>query len=155
MGRTGGTGGNASTGRRAPLAACAAFAAGGTLAVTAIERELREAEVGRGRKHSEEALRFLAESGAELSSSLDYRATLAGVARLAVPHLADWCAVDVLEEDGSTHDGDPSTIGWDDTTPVLRPAESWWHSELSCRATARGIACRSAAGAFAVSPQSR
>jgi PAS domain S-box-containing protein len=68
----------------------------------AIERELREAEVGRGRKHSEEALRFLAESGAELSSSLDYRATLAGVARLAVPHLADWCAVDVLEEDGST-----------------------------------------------------
>jgi PAS domain S-box-containing protein len=68
----------------------------------AIERELREAEVRRGRKHSEEALRFLAESGAELSSSLDYRATLAGVARLAVPHLADWCAVDVLEEDGGT-----------------------------------------------------
>jgi DNA-binding NtrC family response regulator len=66
----------------------------------AIERELREAEVRRGRKHSEEALRFLAEAGAELSSSLDYRATLAGVARLSVPHLADWFAVDVHEEDG-------------------------------------------------------
>ena len=32
-----------------------------------------------------------------LSSSLDYRATLGSVARLAVPTLADWCAVDILE----------------------------------------------------------
>ena len=53
------------------------------------------------RKHAEDALRFLAESGATLSSSLDYRDTLANVARLAVPTLADWCAVDVMEEDGS------------------------------------------------------
>ena len=49
------------------------------------------------RKRAEEGLRFLAETGAVLSSSLDYRATLASVARLAVPTLADWCAVDVLE----------------------------------------------------------
>jgi transcriptional regulator with GAF, ATPase, and Fis domain len=53
------------------------------------------------RKRAEEALRLLAEASAELSSSLDYRATLASVARSAVPRLADWCAVDVLEEDGS------------------------------------------------------
>jgi PAS domain S-box-containing protein len=53
------------------------------------------------RKKNEEAQRFLAEAGASLSSSLDYRATLSRMARLAVPHLADWCAVDVLEEDGS------------------------------------------------------
>src|SRR5215216_1552490 len=53
------------------------------------------------RKRAEEAQRFLAEAGATLSSSLDYRATLASVARLAVPRLADWCAVDVVEEDGS------------------------------------------------------
>ena len=52
------------------------------------------------RKRAEEAQRFLAEAGAALSSSLDYRATLAGVARLAVPYLADWCTVDVFEEDG-------------------------------------------------------
>lgn len=51
------------------------------------------------RKRAEEGLRFLAETGAALSSSLDYRATLANVARLAVPTLADWCAVDVLEGD--------------------------------------------------------
>jgi PAS domain S-box-containing protein len=55
------------------------------------------------RKRAGEALRFLAEASAELSSSLDYRATLVGVARLAVPHLADWCAVDILEDDGSVH----------------------------------------------------
>jgi hypothetical protein len=49
------------------------------------------------RKRAEEALRLLAEASAELSSSLDYRATLASVARLAVPQLADWCAVDYPE----------------------------------------------------------
>src|ERR671921_889730 len=55
------------------------------------------------RKRGEEAQRFLAEAGESLSSSLDYRATLARVARLAVPYLADWCVVDILEEDGSFH----------------------------------------------------
>src|SRR5918993_5654835 len=37
------------------------------------------------RKHADDVLRFLAESGATLASSLDYRTTLANVARLAVP----------------------------------------------------------------------
>ena len=49
------------------------------------------------RERAEEKQRFLADTGALLSSSLDYRTTLASVARLAVPALADWCAVDVLE----------------------------------------------------------
>ena len=53
------------------------------------------------RRRAEEAVRFLAEASAVLASSLGYRETLASVARLAVPRLADWCAVDVLEEDGS------------------------------------------------------
>ncbi|MBV9452918.1 MAG: PAS domain S-box protein, partial [Rubrobacter sp.] len=53
------------------------------------------------RKRTEEAQRFLAEAGATLASSLDYRSTLASVARLAVPRLGDWCAVDIVEEDGS------------------------------------------------------
>ena len=43
-------------------------------------------------------LSFLAGASAELASSLDYRATLANVARLAVPTLADWCAVQVVED---------------------------------------------------------
>jgi PAS domain S-box-containing protein len=53
------------------------------------------------RKKNEETQRFLAEAGASLSSSLDYRTTLARMARLAVPRLADWCVIDVTEEDGS------------------------------------------------------
>jgi PAS domain S-box-containing protein len=53
------------------------------------------------RKKAEEGLHFLAEASEVLSSSLDYRTTLSSVARLAVPHLADWCGVDVLEDDGS------------------------------------------------------
>jgi PAS domain S-box-containing protein len=40
-------------------------------------------------------LAFLAEASTLLATSLDYGSTLRAVARLAVPHLADWCAVDV------------------------------------------------------------
>ncbi|MBI4493244.1 MAG: GAF domain-containing protein [Chloroflexi bacterium] len=46
---------------------------------------------------------FLAEAGSVLCASLDYEATLAHVARLAVPYLADWCTVRVLEDDQSLH----------------------------------------------------
>ncbi|MBI3976567.1 MAG: PAS domain S-box protein [Chloroflexi bacterium] len=42
---------------------------------------------------------FLAEASALLGATLDYSAALASVARLAVPFLADWCLVDVVEED--------------------------------------------------------
>jgi signal transduction histidine kinase len=41
---------------------------------------------------------FLSEASVLLSSSLDYEATLASVARLAVPRVADWCAVDLAHE---------------------------------------------------------
>jgi PAS domain S-box-containing protein len=49
---------------------------------------------------SERRAAFLAEVSTTLAASLDYRATLARVARLAVPFLADACIVDVAEEDG-------------------------------------------------------
>ncbi|MEZ4404895.1 MAG: ATP-binding protein [Polyangiales bacterium] len=52
------------------------------------------------RTRAEERTRaFVAQATAELVSSLDYRKTLATVARLAVPAVGDWCAVDVLEGD--------------------------------------------------------
>src|SRR4051794_23928233 len=51
---------------------------------------------------AEAALRFLAEASAVLAGSLDYEATVQHVADLLVPQVADWCAVDVLEADGST-----------------------------------------------------
>ena len=37
-----------------------------------------------------------------LTRSLDYEATLQALARLAVPYLADYCAFDVIAEDGNT-----------------------------------------------------
>jgi PAS domain S-box-containing protein len=53
------------------------------------------------RKHIEEAQRFLLDAGAELSLSLDWRAGLEAVAKLAVPRIADWCAVHLLDEAGT------------------------------------------------------
>ena len=54
------------------------------------------------RTRAEHAYRFLAEAGRVLASSLDYETTLQNLARLAVPELADWCAVDMLEPGGRT-----------------------------------------------------
>ena len=53
-------------------------------------------------KRAEGMLGFLAEVSTVLASSLDYETTLAAVARMAVPHVADWCVVDMLEPDGAT-----------------------------------------------------
>jgi PAS domain S-box-containing protein len=52
------------------------------------------------RRRAEAHQRFLAEAGEVMLSSLDFRATLAQVARLAVPALADWCVVDIAGEAG-------------------------------------------------------
>ena len=49
-------------------------------------------------KRKDAARRFLAEASKVLASSLDYATTLRNIARLAVPELADWCFVDVLED---------------------------------------------------------
>jgi PAS domain S-box-containing protein len=48
-------------------------------------------------RHADERRQFLLRAADELSSSLDYEETLTAVARLAVPVLADWCAVDIVE----------------------------------------------------------
>ncbi len=46
---------------------------------------------------------FLAQISATLASSLDYESTLASVSNLAVPYFADWCAVDLLQDNQSIH----------------------------------------------------
>jgi PAS domain S-box-containing protein len=53
------------------------------------------------RFRQERAQRFLIEASTLLASSLDYETTLASVARLAVPALADWCVVDLVGDDGT------------------------------------------------------
>ncbi len=77
-----------------------------------LERSARtEAEAARQR------FAFLAESSEILSSSLDYSLTLAAIARQAVPHLADWCAVDMKSNDGvverlAVAHIDPAKVEW-------------------------------------------
>ncbi len=50
---------------------------------------------------AEKARQFLGEASTLLASSLDYETTLASVAQLAVPHFADYCIVDMLQDDQS------------------------------------------------------
>jgi GAF domain-containing protein len=68
-------------------------------------------------------LAFLADASVELASSLDYRSTLTRVAELAVPTLADWCAVDILQ------DGAPTTLA----VAHVDPAKVAWAWELQER----------------------
>ncbi|MBC6432585.1 PAS domain S-box protein [Nostoc sp. HG1] len=53
------------------------------------------------RKQAEERLRYIAEISNFLSTSLDYEETLKQIAKISVPQFADWCSVDILNEDGS------------------------------------------------------
>src|SRR2546427_241206 len=50
-----------------------------------------------------EKLAFLAEASTVLTSSLDYHTNLMTVAKLAVNRLADWCAVDVVDDSEGFH----------------------------------------------------
>jgi PAS domain S-box-containing protein len=51
-------------------------------------------------KTSELRSRFLSDAGRVLASSLDYPQTLRNVAWAAVPQIADWCAVDLVDFEG-------------------------------------------------------
>jgi serine phosphatase RsbU (regulator of sigma subunit) len=59
---------------------------------------------------------FLADASAELATSLDYRTTLANVARLAVPTLGDWCSVEILQGESpvtvAVQHADPARTAW-------------------------------------------
>ena len=44
---------------------------------------------------------FLSKATKELSSSLEYKKTLASVTKLCVPEVADWCSVDLLNAEGT------------------------------------------------------
>jgi PAS domain S-box-containing protein len=52
-------------------------------------------------KRTEQAQDFLLRADAELAATLDYRRALQAVAQLAVPEIADWCSIELVEEDGT------------------------------------------------------
>jgi signal transduction histidine kinase len=65
------------------------------------ETPLNEAELLRLNNAREDKLRFMLESVKILSMKVDFRTWLLEKAKLTVPSLADWCAIDVLDEHGS------------------------------------------------------
>jgi len=76
------------------------------------ERAARAAAVA-----SANRLAFLSEASRVLASSLDYPTSLAGIARQAVPQLADWCVVNLLTESGTLQQValahvDPAKVAW-------------------------------------------
>ena len=81
-----------------------------TMAINVIEDITRH-------KRAELAQRFLADSSAVLSESLDPDELLRRVAGLAVPDVADWCAVDLRDELGhisrvALAHSDPEMLAW-------------------------------------------
>ena len=54
------------------------------------------------RRHARDALDFLDEASQLLASSLDYETTLRNLASAAVPRIADWCSVDMLDSPGDS-----------------------------------------------------
>jgi serine phosphatase RsbU (regulator of sigma subunit)/PAS domain-containing protein len=70
------------------------------------------------RRRREDALTFLAEAGDALAGSLDPVKTLNEIARLAVPRLADWCAVQLASDGGGGLENvavahiDPEKVRW-------------------------------------------
>ena len=67
-----------------------------------VTRAAMEAEQAarRAAEKATERLAFMAEASSTLASFLDYRLTLSQVVDLAVPRLADWCAVHLVRDDG-------------------------------------------------------
>ncbi len=55
------------------------------------------------RSRSEAQLRFLAQANELLVTSLDWERTLAAIAELAVPELAGYLVIDLIDEDGELH----------------------------------------------------
>ncbi len=80
-----------------------------------------------GDRAKQRAQAFLADATRELTRSLDWEATIRRVARLAVPDMADWCAVDIVEPDGSLSlvalaHVDPAQVEWAYELRRRRPA---------------------------------
>jgi PAS domain S-box-containing protein len=80
------------------------------------------------RKQAEEQAQFLAEVSKVLASTLDYQQTLANIARLVVPQLADWFVVDLVDAQGhfelvEVAHTDPDKVQWAKTLRNLFPLD--------------------------------
>ncbi len=97
------------------------------------------------RKNAADRERFLAEAGAVLASSLDYDTVLDRLANLIVGNMADWCYIDLIEQDGSVRRlilayADPSK---QDVARMLEqyvPDTTWARARAVVEALSRGKA---------------
>jgi serine phosphatase RsbU (regulator of sigma subunit) len=91
-----------------------------TRAAAAAEREARLAA-----ERARERLGFLAEASSELASSvLDLETTLARAVELAVPRLADGCAVHLVDERGRATARATAALDASTAEPLRRPADT-------------------------------
>jgi PAS domain S-box-containing protein len=80
-------------------------------------------------KQVEQSQRFLAEASRALADSLEYESTLASIAQLAVPIVADWCAVDLVSDMAGELDRvavahvDPAKVIWAKEIAERYPAD--------------------------------
>ncbi len=80
-------------------------------------------------KQVEQSQRFLAEASRALADSLEYESTLASIAQLAVPVVADWCAVDLGADVAGELDRvavahvDPAKVIWAQEIAERYPAD--------------------------------
>src|SRR5712692_8677983 len=82
--------------------------------------------------------RFLADASTALDASLDYEQTLASTARLAVPEVADYCIVVLVDEDG--------TIRWPHSAhrdPEKERLLDTWRAHLALACAAENPVARS------------
>ena len=88
---------------------------GQPIAILEINRDITERK--ERERENQEQWRFLAEVSKILSSTLDYQETLANIARLVVPQLADWFSVDLVDAQGQFElieidHKDPEKVQW-------------------------------------------
>ncbi|GAC1439692.1 MAG: hypothetical protein NVSMB51_17920 [Solirubrobacteraceae bacterium] len=71
-------------------------------------------------KRAEMRMHFLARTSEILASSLEYEQTLLNIAQLAVPEIADWCALDLIDEQGLR---EPVAVAHSDPQKLLLAAD--------------------------------
>jgi PAS domain S-box-containing protein len=97
--------------------------------------ELRAAEAATAAeaRDRQRKIDFVAQAASVLASSLDVRSTIRQVASLAAGDLAEWCVVDILEEDGNV-----TRIAAERAEPSASAAEPEAHAETAVLDVIRG-----------------
>ncbi|MCC2668806.1 MAG: domain S-box [Armatimonadetes bacterium] len=98
-------------------AAAADLAALASQAITALVLHEEQQRLRALAEQAEQRAAYLAEASKVLASSLDYETTLRHIAQLAVPGLADWCTVELVDGDERPRQVavahvDPAKVEW-------------------------------------------